>query len=85
MADTNDPWLQLGLALNSLQREALLIALEGGEGLKDLADENGIMVEVLMEGINDLAMDYVGDSLTDEEFLVYEDYREDVKRMVEKT
>ena len=36
-----------------------------------------------MDGINELAMDYVGDSLMDEEHVIYEDYIEEVKGMVE--
>ena len=40
------------------------------------------MLEVLMDGINEKAMDTIGDSLVDEEFTIYEDYLEEVKYLM---
>lgn len=80
-----DPWKELSLALDDVQKTALRIALQDESGLKAFADGQGIMLEVLLESINDLAMDVVGDSLMDEAFAVYEEYIEDVKGMVEES
>ena len=50
--------------------------------MKQFADECGVMLEVLMEGINEKAMDYVGDSLLDEEFIIYDDYTQQAEEMI---
>jgi hypothetical protein len=63
--------------------KALTLALEGEGNLKPFADSHGIMLEVLMDGINEKAMDFVGDSLLDDEFVIYDDYTDQVKGMVE--
>ena len=49
--------------------------------MKQFADAHGVMLEVLMEGINEKAMEAVGDNLLDEDFTLYEDYREQVMEM----
>ena len=36
-----------------------------------------------MDGINEKAMDSIGDSILDDGFELYDDYREQVKEMVE--
>ena len=43
----------------------------------------GRALEVLMDGINEKAMDSIGDSILDDGFELYDDYREQVKEMVE--
>lgn len=77
-----DPWSALKQALGEVELTALTILLENAAGLKDFADARGIMLEVLIDKINEKAMDFVGDSLVDEEFAIYEDYIEQVRRMV---
>ena len=37
-----------------------------------------------MDGINEKAMDHVGDSLLDEEFTIYDDYLEQAREMMEE-
>ena len=54
------------------------------ENVKQFADSHGIMAEVLADGINEKAMDLIGDGLLDEEFVIYEDYVRQVKEMVEE-
>lgn len=76
------PWESLRAALTPVELEALGLVLDGGAGLKALADGQGVMLEVLMDGINEKAMDFVGDSLFDEEFVLYEDYIEEVRSVV---
>jgi len=52
--------------------------------IKQFADKHNIMLEVLVDGINEKAADITGDSLLDGEFMIYEDYTDQVKGMVEQ-
>ena len=82
-SEPGDEWNILKEALTDTERQALRIILNDKADLKQFADEQGIMLEVLAEGINDKASDAVGDGLLDNEFEVYEDYLEDVRRMLD--
>ncbi len=81
-AAPEDPWRELWQVLTPREREALEILSRGGEGLRAFADREGVMLEVLLEGINGKAMDVLGDALADEGPALYEDYAEQVKEMV---
>jgi hypothetical protein len=78
-----DGWDSFFDALNDTEREAIAILLDGGADIKKFADGNGIMLEVLLDGINDKAADHVGDSLleTGGDVRIYDEYAEAVKRM----
>lgn len=78
----SDSWQHLSNELSDIERNALAVILNSEMELKKYADQYGIMVEVLVEGINEKAMDLVGDSLIDEEFMLYEDYIENVKELI---
>lgn len=78
-----DSWTALRNALSETELAALSYLLNGGCDIKGFADQHGIMLEVLMDGINEKAMDIMGDNLVDKEFIIYEDYLEQVKGMVE--
>ena len=95
---SSDPWECLENALNDLEKQALIIlwkehigfetsmnaaALHTGN-IKKFAQEHNIMLEVLIDGINEKASDFVGDSLLDGDFAFYEDYTEQVKGMVKR-
>ncbi|HBA50623.1 MAG TPA: hypothetical protein DCZ91_23065, partial [Lachnospiraceae bacterium] len=80
----NDEWKTLGEALGETERQALRIILNDKTNLKQFADEQGIMLEVLAEGINEKASDIVGDGLLDNDFEIYADYLEDVSKMLDK-
>ncbi|MCL1975626.1 MAG: TerB N-terminal domain-containing protein [Firmicutes bacterium] len=79
-----NPWDNFKHALNEVETQALTIALTGQRDLKQFADKNGIMLEVLVEGINEKAIDHIGDSVIDiaERLRVYEEYTENIKYMV---
>lgn len=79
----SDSWGELRSILSEVERQALSMALQGEADIKGFADSCGVMLEVLLDGINEKAMDLVGDSLLDDEFTIYDDYMEQVKRMVE--
>lgn len=78
------PWAELKAALSQTEQEALGVLLQDASGFKAFADAKGIMQEVLADGINEKAMDAIGDGLMDEEFVLYEDYIEEVRKLVEK-
>jgi len=69
--------------LSTVELQALGVLLEGAD-FKSFADSQGVMVEVLADGINEKAMDAIGDGLMDEEFVLYEDYIEEVRKLVEQ-
>lgn len=75
-------WDSLKDELTEVENEALSVVLLGEKDLKKYADECGIMLEVLVDGINEKAMDFVGDNLLDEEFVLYDDYIEQIKEMI---
>lgn len=79
---SSDVWESLKNALSTTEITALSIVLRGGTELKQFADDRGIMLEVLVDGINEKAMDYIGDSLIDDEFALYDDYRNQVEELV---
>jgi len=79
-----DEWAALKTALSTTELEALSAILRGEADLKQFADEHGVMLEVLADGINEKAMDYVGDNLLEllDGMTLYEDYLEKVSEMV---
>ena len=50
------------------------MVLHGEMELKKFADECGVMLEVLADGINEKAMDIVGDNILSDDFEIYDDY-----------
>jgi lambda repressor-like predicted transcriptional regulator len=81
-AALSEPWESLKNAFNEVELDALSVLITGAEDIKKFADRNGIMLEVLIDGINEKAMDFIGDNLLDEEFIIYDDYIEQVKELV---
>jgi hypothetical protein len=81
-ACSNDIWESFKNALTEIEIIALSEALNGETAIKEFADTCGIMPEVLVDSINEKAMDIIGDSLMDEDFVLYDDYKEQVKELV---
>lgn len=75
-------WESLRDALSETQLQALAIILKG-ENIKKFSDNHHIMLEVLVDGINEKAMDTINDNILDDELHIYEEYEEQVKGMVE--
>ena len=67
--------------LSTEEVQALVVILKGDD-IKRYSHECGIMLEVLIDGINEKAIDCIGDNLLDEDFILYEDYINQVKEMV---
>ena len=77
----SDIWLNLKSNLSNTELQTLSLILQG-ENIKQFADTQNIMLEVLVESINDKAMDFIGDNILDDEFLIYSDYENQVKEMI---
>lgn len=77
-------WIKFSAALSEPAKQALRIVAENDRTEKRLfalAAQCHIMVEVLIETINEQAIEYIGDMMIEnngEKFLIYDDYIEDV-------
>lgn len=75
-------WDEFKQALSETELEALQLIIQGEVDIKQFADSHGIMLEVLADGINEKAVDAVGDSILDDELMIYDDYFEQVSQML---
>lgn len=78
----NTIWADLRNTLSETELQALSVFIRGNMDIKKFADECGIMLEVLVDGINEKAMDHIGDNLMDDAFVLYDDYKEHVKELL---
>jgi len=80
----DSPWSAFYDALTPVEIKALSIVLSGGANIRTFADEHGIMLEVLADGINEKAADYIGDNILEagDGITVYDEYREQVGELV---
>ncbi len=81
-ASVGSGWESLRNALSETQLQALAIIWKG-DNIKKFSDNHHIMLEVLVDGINEKAMDAIGDNILDDELHIYDEYEEQVKGMVE--
>ena len=81
-ASESNIWDELKNALSETEVQALTLLFHG-ENIRAFADACGIMLEVLADGINEKAMDYIGDSLMDEDLVLYDDYQIQVGKLLE--
>ena len=83
---SGDNWAAFADALSGVEMDALNALLHDG-GVKAIADENGIMLEVLADSINEKAMDFIGDSILELEdnMTIFDDYRENVLGALDKS
>jgi len=78
-----DPWANLKNTLTPTEIEVLQILLHDSTGFVPFANSHSIMPEALLDSINEKSTDHMGDSILDEDFVIYEDYINKVKEMVE--
>lgn len=80
---TGNAWQTFYSSLTEMELAALAAALNG-QNVKAIADGQGMMLEVLLDGINEKAMDAVGDAVLelDDTVVVYEEYREKLMELV---
>lgn len=87
LADTSckrdDCWTSFASQLTAIEHDALILALGGGD-IERFALEHNVMLEVLVEGINEKALDATGDTIfeSDETVTVYQDYIDDLTKAV---
>ncbi|MHB1455199.1 MAG: TerB N-terminal domain-containing protein [Saccharofermentanales bacterium] len=79
-----DGWTNLRYALDEAEIKTLAAVLQGDCDIRRFADEYGIMLEVLADGINQKAVDHIGDSILelDGSMMVYDEYRDKIMMMV---
>ena len=70
------------VTFTDIEIAALASLINHETNIKKFAYDHGIMPEVLADGINEKAMDLIGDSIFDEEFILYEDYIDQVKEWI---
>jgi hypothetical protein len=82
--DSIDEWDEFKEILTDIELRALYITVYENTVIKAFADENGLMLEVLADNINEKSMDIIGDSIleVDECLIIYEDYMENVINMI---
>lgn len=78
----SDPWQSLKDNLTDTEKKAISVILYRNTDIKRFADECGIMVEVLIDGINEKAVDFIGDNLIDDEYEIYDEYKEQAKDLI---
>ncbi|MCL2662226.1 MAG: TerB N-terminal domain-containing protein [Oscillospiraceae bacterium] len=78
-----DGWKALKNALTDVERQALSLALQENADIKTFATNNGLMLEVLADSINEKATDFIGDSLLeiDDVVVLYDEYRVNVEAL----
>ncbi|OAB36738.1 hypothetical protein PMSD_10470 [Paenibacillus macquariensis subsp. defensor] len=69
-----EEWVEFADALSAIQLEAIYVLIEGHglSGLQNIANEAGTMPELLLDDINQIAMDTLGDLIIDGEELTEE-------------
>ena len=81
-----DGWKALQSSLTAIERQALSIIFgtESDTSIKGFADEMNIMLEVLVDGINEKAADFIGDSILElaDDVYIYDEYRGNIKRIL---
>ncbi|WP_018750780.1 TerB N-terminal domain-containing protein [Paenibacillus sanguinis] len=80
----SDAWQELLGRLSACQRQVLISLLDGqgSAGLQAIAEQAGSMPELLIDDINHLAMEWLGDLLIDGEELLAE-YRTELERVLQ--
>ena len=80
---SNNPWAALKNLLTNVELDALKWALVDPGNVKSFADENGVMLEILADGINEKAMDAIGDNILElhDTIVIYDEYVAEVQSM----
>lgn len=85
--EPDDIWKAFARSLDKTEKTAVRMVLKeisAGE-LEAFSKESNVMLEVLIDNINQKAMDTMGDGVFDfsEQVTVFEDYKEDLKRVMD--
>ncbi len=76
--EQEDEWYSFKSQLSEIELKALVLIINDDKQIKKFADENKIMIEVLVDSINEKAFDSIGDNILeiDTSINIYDDYRE---------
>jgi len=79
-----NPWATFKNSLSPVEQEALQITLSNPDGIKTFANDNNIMLEILADGINEKAMDTIGDNILElaDTMVIYEDYISEIEGLL---
>jgi len=83
-------WEQLFYNLSSVQRLTITTILSNSrfdDKLSELAKQNNVLVEVLLESINEIALECVGDNIietSETPIYIYEDYIENIEEILRR-
>ncbi len=81
-----DDWPRFAASLSEAEKGAVRLALGGGSPREfyELARGWGVMPEVLVDGVNEKALEQVGDNVLEltDGLLVYDEYRESLERVI---
>lgn len=77
-SDETDPWDDFENALTRVERDAIAAILRG-ESLYDFSSRTGEMPEILGERINEKALDFIGDSILNEDLSLFPEYEDAMK------
>jgi len=82
--ESTDPWLILKSTLTTIELKALKIILHTPDNIKAFANENGIMLEILADGINEKAMDTIGDNILElsDIVIIYDEYIQQIESII---
>jgi len=84
LSEATDPWTTFKNALSLLELKALKITLSNPDDIKTFANDNNIMLEILADGINEKAMDAIGDNILElaDTMVIYEDYITEIEGLL---
>lgn len=84
LSNQNDIWLSFKGSLSEIELKALAIILQGDRDIKQFADENRLMIEVLVDSINEKAFDSIGDNILEIDYSIniYDEYRDKIMHII---
>jgi len=82
--ESADPWLTFKSTLTNIELEALKIMFHAPDSIKAFANENGVMLEILADGINEKAMDTISDNILElsDTIIIYDEYVQQVESII---
>ena len=80
--EANDIWMQFKNSLTPTESGALSALLLNTESINTFAHRHGIMPEILADGINEKAMEVIGDNILDEALAIYDDYKTNIHEIL---
>lgn len=75
-------WDKFKENLSDMEIKILRSVIYNGTALEEIARTFDVLPEILADGINEKAVDFIGDNILDGDFLIYPDYEEELKEMV---